>query len=187
MSSEATPVPEPASEPTPHDATRAITLWPEWVGAFALLDKRVENRTWRASSALIGTYIALHAGMKTGGGEGVVRRIDGLQSVARIAVRAGWRVHRDGTLRRVVDGVTRSVRLTDLDAHRGAVVAIGRLVACDDRDLTGWDVPGQFHWRFDDVHLLTPAAPMKGRQQVWVLQDDERAAIRAAELRRLTA
>ena len=109
------------------DVTRAITLWPEWAGSIAYLDKRVENRTWEPPKDVIGTRIAIHAGAYTGGGKGTGRRIEGLTAVARMATRSGWQLRRDGSLRK--DGST--VALTSLDARCGAILATAVVVGLD--------------------------------------------------------
>ena len=46
---------------------KALTIWPEWVLAFKVLQKDIENRCWPAPKELIGQRIALHAGRRIGG------------------------------------------------------------------------------------------------------------------------
>jgi hypothetical protein len=41
---------------------KALTLLRPWAYAITHLGKRVENRTWRPSAAMIGVQIAIHAG-----------------------------------------------------------------------------------------------------------------------------
>jgi len=169
MSSEAADI---ASELS--SVIRALTLWPEWAGAIAYLDKRVENRAFRPPASILGTRIAIHAGAHTGGATGTMRRIDGLQAVARMAVRAGWRLHRDGTLRKAG---AETVLLTSLDARCGAIFVTAKVVGFDVEQRTGWDVPGQVHWRLDEVVVVAPII-CAGRQNVWVLDDEQRAQLR---------
>jgi hypothetical protein len=156
------------------DVMRAITLWPEWAGAIAYLDKRVENRTWEPPRDVIGTRIAIHAGAYTGGGKGTGRRIEGLTAVARMATRSGWQLRRDGSLRK--DG--NAVALTSLDARCGAILATAVVVGFDLDQRTGWDVPGQVHWRLDDVIVVQPVLCV-GLQRVWRLDEQVRVQLQA--------
>ena len=143
------------------DVTRAITLWPEWAGSIAYLDKRVENRTWEPPKDVIG--------------KGTGRRIEGLTAVARMATRSGWQLRRDGSLRK--DGST--VALTSLDARCGAILATAVVVGFDVDQRTGWDVPGQVHWRLEDVIVVQPVLCV-GLQRVWRLDEQVRSRLVAA-------
>lgn len=40
---------------------KALSIMQPWAFAICRLGKRIENRTWRASPSLIGTWIAIHA------------------------------------------------------------------------------------------------------------------------------
>lgn len=42
--------------------TRALTLWRPWPWVITRGSKRIENRPWPAPKAIVGEYIALHAG-----------------------------------------------------------------------------------------------------------------------------
>ncbi len=64
------------------DDVFAVTLHPEWIGAFASLGKSVENRTWPISGPLP-RWVALHAGATPGGAPGLSTRIAALESVVR--------------------------------------------------------------------------------------------------------
>jgi hypothetical protein len=163
MSDPTTTPPPNTAAPPPDDAVFAVTLHPEWIGAFIHLGKAVENRTW----ALPGPHprwLALHAGATTGGASGLSARVSALESVVRTARRAGWTMTRGATL---VSEDGDRVPLIALDELRGAIALLIRVVGCDTLRLTPWCMPGSSHWRVDVVVQLPEPISMPGKQGLW--------------------
>jgi hypothetical protein len=155
------------------NAERALTLWPEWLPAFQVMGKLVENRSWSPPARHIGTRIALHSGMNIGGG----RRKQGIAWLRGAAEQAGWgvRLHQAQGARSQaflhcwpLDSPTQ-VRATPL--HFGAVVATAKLVAVSDTDDFGcpWAMEGQVHWLLGDLEWLADPVVMRGHQGLWGL------------------
>ena len=141
---------------------RAITLWPEWAWAICHLGKRVENRTWHPPRELIGRRLAIHAGAHVGGRKGSAATAEGRTDLGLMALRAGWVLLRSGVFQHretAEEVVFRPVT--------SAVVAVATLTGVDDEDRTPWDVPGDWHWRLDDVVVLDRPVPMRGAQGLW--------------------
>lgn len=139
---------------------KALTLHQPWASAIAVGSKRIENRTWLASrfGLRAGDTFAIHAGLAYNEAAG----------------------HTGG------DDVWPQSVLLHARAHRGAVVAVARLVACGvgaghtERIVSGIHGPDQFAhwfigpvgWVLDGVVALPEPVPCKGRQGVWTLPDD---------------
>ena len=73
----------------------------------------------------------------------------------------------------------------DLELHRGAVVAVARISGahtdCDGQCSTWADPEAEWHWELSDVvQLPTPVTQVKGRQRIWVPDDDLRHRVAAA-------
>lgn len=165
---------------------KALTLWPEWAWAVCFLDKRVENRTWKPPASLIGQRIGIHAGARIAGKWepftlaapsrarylGILEAVRALVDPARAA---GWqeRSEEDG-IRSFTRG-DRTARLIPFEGGRdvivtSALVATAVLTSADQKQRTGWDYPGAWHWRLADVVVLDPPRPMRGKQGLWELR-----------------
>lgn len=170
----------------------AITLYPEWTpfitwrddaGALSPAGKRTENRPWACPRSLIGQNIAIHAGLRVGGLATVeqIRRwsnkgthalsvtdvLDALRGAVHMGEAAGVFTSERFTLRALLDLMT-----------PGHVVALVRVTGCDLDQRTPWDVPGQYHWRFEDVRALTEPVPCRGAQGLWRLSAEADTAVR---------
>lgn len=66
----------------------ALTLWPEYIPAFPLLGKRIENRPWWRCS-LAGRLLALHGGLQWGGSGRRTAKPVAIDAVMRHGRRAG--------------------------------------------------------------------------------------------------
>lgn len=159
---------------------RAITLWPEWVWAITVLGKPVENRSWWHNLPA-GTKIALHAGKHIGGHPGATAKMMGLRRVQGQSWEAGWS---SGTsfMNERLDGLDEYRFERGAERHlvqvahipTSAIVAIVTLGAREDRPIvrgtpTGWAVPGDVHWWFDEVQVLPTPVPCAGRQGLWTV------------------
>lgn len=143
----------------------ALTLWPEWLPCFTVLDKRTENRTWAPPDRLIGEDLVLHAGKSVGGGS-FKKGADWLSETAEAA---GWWVSLD---RRPKPPSFHWSLVGVLDQQRmplplGAAVCVARLVGADQRQETLWDMEDLWHWRLEDIRVLPEPVPMRGHQRLF--------------------
>ena len=153
----------------------AITLWAEWAWMICILGdgrsdglipKRVENRDWHPGQRLIGTRIAIHAGKHLGGRRGDPAAEEAIDSVIGM-----FRLANPG---RALPFDFRGRLLT---CDRSAIVCTATVVGVDREQLTGWDVPGAWHWRLQDVLVLPSPVARQGAQGLWALDQDTRDAI----------
>jgi len=154
------------------DRMRALTLWPEWLPAFTVMDKDIENRTWRPLAQVIGTRIALHAGASIGGGS----RIRGLEWLADTALEAGWdvlpRLDLGNVLEISPDPIPPSAPGSPAWPKRvtiplGAVVATALLRDAVRDSSSRWAMPGQWHWQLDELEVFDTPIAAKGHQGFW--------------------
>lgn len=150
------------------DDLLALTLWPEWAFALAHLGKDSENRGWAPPASIIGKRIAIHAGRHIGGRPGLPARNEGFRAVA-LALRACGGVERDVT------------RWWLQQPPTSAIVCTAVVTGWDRDDRTGWDVPGQCHWRLADVQVLPEPVPCRGAQGLWRVPADIAARVLAQE------
>lgn len=144
----------------------ALTLWPEWAWAICHFGKRVENRGWTPPASIIGTRIAIHAGKHIGGRPGRPAYIEGFSAVALALLACG--------------GGERDVTRWWLQRPPTSAIVCTAVVTGWDRDQrTGWDVPGQYHWRLADVQVLPEPVPCRGAQGLWRVPADIAARVLA--------
>lgn len=165
---------------------KALTLWPEWAWAIAHLTKRVENRGWHPHGALpVGETFAIHAGKNIGGRPGRASLVEGIDGLLHMAARAGLTVqHVPGTGACFMGAEAELGRrpLLSFDTSEivsSAVIAVVTLTGVDSVDSTGWDVPGEWHWRFTNVRRLASPVACKGAQGLWPLPPDVERAVQA--------
>lgn len=119
---------------------RGLTVKQPW--AWALLNgKNVENRSWPAPNALIGTTVLLHAG----------KEIDGhaLQD-PRVLALPGLPARGD--------------------LVTGAILAVARLAGShleQDGCCTPWGDPQTYHWQFADLRVLEEPITCTGALNLW--------------------
>lgn len=141
---------------------KALTLWPEWAYAICHLGKRVENRGWTPTGAsLPGGRLLIHAGKHVGGRPGAHARYEGQLAVAEM-----WEREHPGE--KLSGGRFRAIG----ECPTSAIVAAVRVVDADSEQRTGWDVPGQWHWRLADVVVLPEPVPCRGAQGLWTVPED---------------
>jgi hypothetical protein len=130
---------------------RALTLVQPWAWAIAHADKRVENRTWLPPRALVGAYLAIHAGK-------------GFDKHAQWKlVQHGYEppaLHVHGAIVAVAR-VKGTVRERDPNVH-------------DDP----WFC-GPIGWQLDEVRTFAEPVPCRGAQGLWTVPDDVLAVVRA--------
>lgn len=159
------------------EPVRCLTLWQPWASLIALGHKRVETRSratpWRG-------LLAIHAAARW---DPHVR-----DTVGRVAWRLRYgsgRLDEEGLLGHMAPSHERLTR------HRGCVVALARVVACEamtDESIDGetllelevgdWQ-PGRYAWRLEDVRPLSEPLALKGRQGMWTLPADVAAEVLA--------
>ena len=140
-------------------AMRALTVWQPWADAIAygdsLTGKGAENRPWPAPRWIIGTQIAVHAGL----------RVD---HAAVLPCGRAW----------PGPHVPHSQRV------RGAVIAVATVAGCHHerqcrgRPCSPWAVAGQYHWELEDRRPLREPVPARGFQRLWRLAVLAESAVR---------
>lgn len=135
-----------------------LTLYPEWVPAFPLLGKDIENRGWWRSH-LAGQLVGLHAGLQWGGSASRTARPRATDAVVRVARAAG-----------ASEAQIRAYQMAGLDpawanlpGHIKVVVRISgavRQAFCDPPE--PWMLGATWAWRVERVHVLPEAVPVAG-------------------------
>lgn len=159
---------------------KAISLWQPWASLIALGVKRVETRSWATSYRGL---VAVHAAKRWTKAER--EACDGIEAELQALARCAERPPGLGA------GV---VFVAELAAAPplGAVVAVAKLAACEQmttaliafaRDknpeelvVGNWQ-PGRWAWVLEDVRPLVKPMPLRGRQGLWELSDDESATV----------
>ena len=156
----------------------ALTLWPEWAWTITsgqswpddLVRKTVENRGWTPGGRVpAGTRLAIHAGAHVGGRPGA--------AASREAVAAVLGMYQRANPNRMLPfpGFREELRT----CPTSAIVAVVTIDRYDRHQLTGWDVPDAWHWRFDAVRVLAEPIPCRGAQGLWQIPADVRARLAA--------
>jgi hypothetical protein len=180
------------------DELRALTIRQPWAGCIAHLDKRVENRTRPAPRRLVGSTIAIHAGLAMER-RSVQWMPDGEKFATLFASQAEWDAWRLWHLggRNPRDNANWPPKLA-----LGAVVAVARVtgshlhrtgVPCGDGSYaygilcSPWAQPDQWHWQLTEVRPLAEPVPCKGSLALgWPLPDDVDHQVRA-QLKEVTS
>lgn len=131
---------------------RAISLWQPWASAIAVGVKNYETRSWSTKHR---GWIAIHAAKRWG------REIEEAYGIER-------RTHPElpetpplGAI--VAVAVLSTVWRTE---DRGAHIT-------EQENFWGDWSPGRFAWELQDVHALPDPLPVKGRQGLWTLTEEE--------------
>lgn len=173
---------------------KAITLYPEWAWAVCNLGKDIENRRYEPSKGMIGSTIAIHAGLQVAGKSSSVDiRKRAMNEISNMAKKAMWdaRYAKDEDryyFRNVSNGA--EVDLDEDDITLGAIVAVAKLDRCDfahigyrEMDIgtrkerietrkysEGWSAPGLYGWALSDIFVLDNPVKCRGNQRIWNLQ-----------------
>lgn len=146
---------------------RALTLWRPWPDAILRSTKRCENRGKPPPERLLGTVIALHAGLT--------------YRVGDWAYPDGWVPPLESECPVGIVGVARLAGFLDLRAERrigqalhvGDAGAIARRLWALDED-PWWT--GPCGWLLDQV-VAIKAVPCKGAMGIWTVPDDIAAVV----------
>ncbi len=140
---------------------RAFTVYPWHAWSVAVLDKNLENRTWRAPFAH-GEWVAVHAGVRG------LTPVDLTAWIADLAG-AGWAVTVLGE--GVVAVEKHGVRhvYDDRKAVRGAVVAVAQYAGQGMDGTPPWGRPGCWRWRLTLRMAIARPVTVRGQQGVWRL------------------
>lgn len=168
---------------------KALTVKQPWAGCIAHLDKRVENRSRRFPPALIGTQIAIHAGLAVD--DAIFSVPDGDKWATLFDGAAEWDAWRFWYLGRK----PRDVANWPPKLALGAIVAVATVTGShfrgwDDEcgDPAGysagvicspWAMPDQWHWEIADVRPLAHPVPAKGALGLWTVPEDIKSATTA--------
>lgn len=128
----------------------ALTIRQPWANCIIHGDKRIENRTWPPPEAVLGDYLAIHA---------------------------GWMLDDDTTTSHFVYDVMQMPLWKEDELVRGAVLGVARLVEVVRESDDRW-FSGPYGWVLDDVVAIEPI-PCSGRQGVWELPTAVLATVRA--------
>lgn len=163
------------------DKMKAITLWQPWASLIACGVKTVETRSWPPPGSLIGQRIAIHAAKKWNkelldicfrpefqevlspmrpNKGGAFYYEDALKSILPLGVVVCTAVLTDAWM---VNRHERSTGVVRAESHEimEDVAKVCRL------DPWGDFTPGRWLWFFDEVEVLDPPIPARGRQQIW--------------------
>jgi hypothetical protein len=155
---------------------RALTLRHPWAFSIAHWGKRIENRSWKPPTALIGQRIAIHGGAKPGKADGY--RAGAVRIFADLFEVYGHPAafHEATTYRELAN--------IALNESSGIVATaiIERWVKFGSDDIAEQDPwfdkqPGNIGWVLRDVVTLEKPVPCKGAQGLWNLPDDVLAQV----------
>ncbi|MGL5719864.1 MAG: hypothetical protein ACRCYP_03610 [Alphaproteobacteria bacterium] len=123
---------------------KGLTLHRPWGYAVAILDKRIENRSWNCPLQ-IGTFIAIHNGQKWDKeGELFIRH----QNASELFDHPG-----------------------EDNCEAGAIVAIAQFDGNTTEDDSPWFC-GPVGWKLKNVVAISPIRGIKGQQGLWSLSDE---------------
>lgn len=130
---------------------KALTLHPWWAWLVVHGHKPTENRSWSPPAGIVGSMLAIHAG---------VRRASATdRDLLRGQLNAAGVPH-------LLDAA--------MAAPRGRIVGTVRVVGVDGRCTSPWDIDGLQHWRLADAAVLDgPTLP--GRLGIWTWDQPEGA------------
>lgn len=128
--------------------------------------KRIETRSWPAPAALIGERIAIHETFVWGGPFGAVACTARLVACLPIETPDSKIARRDLMLwtSGAGDLVEAMYRPDDPEPDGHPWITVARH---DDQLPLGDFTPGRWGWMLDDVELVDPPAPARGRQGLW--------------------
>ncbi len=152
---------------------RGITIHQPFATAIALSDPRelgavakmVENRSWAPWPSIIGTHIAIHAG---------VRAFDPTD-----AIDVGRKLYGNDA----PDPVWRRW-IARLTADAGRILCVARVCGSTAGEIQlpsqrRWKIKGQIGWLLEDVRTLPRPLSQRGAQGLWVVPHDIELQIRA--------
>lgn len=145
---------------------RAFTVYPWHAWSVAVLDKNLENRTWRAPFAH-GEWVAVHAGVRG------LTPVDLTAWIADLAG-AGWAVTVLGEGVVAVERHGMRYVYEDRKAVRGAVVALAQYAGQAMGGVVPWGRPECWRWQLHHRMAIARPVTVRGQQGVWRLP---RAAI----------
>lgn len=147
---------------------RCLTIWPEWVWAFPVFGKDIENRGWAMPSHLIGTDLGLHAGKSIGGdGRNIRSAIEVVMDTAR---QCGH-----------TDFPAMETAIAEISALAGKVVLVAKIEAVMPRRSTNlrWHMAGQIGTLLTNQRMLKEPVPARGVQGLWMLPPAESERVHA--------
>lgn len=150
-------------------AAYALTIFPEYVWAIMFLDKDREYRSYHPPKALIGSRLAIQAGAYIGGRKGMQARSEGLESLTRMARRAGWTVDALGGPEKTTLTFTkgdRSVVMVPDEILTGAIVATALVSDVTTDPSEPWSAD-YYGWKLADLEVLPTPIPCKGIPGLW--------------------
>ncbi len=168
---------------------KALTLWAEWAHAICWLGKRIENRTRRPPTAMLGERFAIHAGAHIGGRKGGVAAGEAHQNLTHAARENGIELAWNWAHWPYLSPLVAPVGTVLQPIQTRAIVATAVLQGWDDEDgraeaedlglrRPGWGVPGAVWWYLTDVErLVVPVTVERGQLGFWTLPEDVEQAV----------
>ena len=131
---------------------RAVTLQQPWASLVAGGYKKIETRTWKPPTELVGRRIAVHAG----------KRLPG-RLPQRLEKAAAGRLGKDWRLSLPLGAVVATAELTKVEPASKPGLSKEEL-------LFGDYSAGRWMWRLGDVKVVEPPLPARGYQGFWHLK-----------------
>lgn len=145
---------------------KAISLWRPWPWAFFHAGKRVENRSWKLPSALLGEWIAMHA----------AQRFDDKAALLMVGGAFGDPARGVSTSERDhATGIVGAFRITSVFQMAGVLTINGKHIRLG-RGADPFEI-GPWCWVVHDLVQLPEPIPCKGRQGLWTVPADIAARI----------
>ena len=143
-----------------------MTLWRPWPWSITHAGKRIENRPWRPPQALIGQYLALHAGKRyDDSGRDYIRKATGVDPPDEFGCPQG------------IVAVCKVKGCFCFDPERRqSNLALAELITKDHPGQECW-VFGPYCWVLDDVTAIEPV-PCKGMQGLWEIPEPVLVTVR---------
>ncbi len=150
---------------------RGLTIRQPWASCITLGDpkllgpaaKLIENRTWPPPQPLIGSYIAIHAG---------VHAFDQVDAIDAGRMLYGHDAAHDRWQQWIAE----------LTAGFGKILSVARLVGVAGTlpaHQRRWQVRRHLAWQLDDVRALPQPILFRGMQGLWQVPSETEALIRA--------
>lgn len=158
---------------------KALTLRHPWPFAICFMGKRIENRSWKPPTAMIGQRFAIHGGKQPAGADNIADIRFTFEDLERQHGRCDYRVNDGLTVRDIIlPGIVATAVL-----DRVVSLTAFRTRDADPALRDPWfdaDVEGNVGWVLRDLIVLPSPIPCKGAQGLWELPFAIESEVRSA-------